>query len=45
VELVDLGWNRVIPPFSAEAVADAIKLSLRHFEGMKALLMEMEKVR
>jgi len=33
VELVELGWNHVIPPFSAEEVADAIKLSLRHFEG------------
>ncbi len=35
VELVNLGWNRVIPPFSADVIADAIKSSLRHFEGVE----------
>jgi len=35
VELVNLGWNRVIPPFSADVIADAIRSSLRHFEGVE----------
>lgn len=35
VELVNLGWNHVIPPFSADVIADAIKSSLRHFEGVE----------
>lgn len=35
VELVNLVWNRVIPPFSADVIADAIKSSLRHFEGVE----------
>ncbi len=35
VELVDLGWNRVIPRFSADVVADAIKSSLKHFGGVE----------
>jgi UDP-GlcNAc3NAcA epimerase len=35
VELVELGWNRIIPPFSADVVADAIKSSLKRFEGVE----------
>jgi len=35
IELVNLGWNRVVPPFSADVVSDAIKSSLKHFEGVE----------
>ena len=35
VELVDLGWNHIIPPFSADVIADAIRSSLRHFGGVE----------
>lgn len=35
VELVNLVWNRVVPPFSADVVADAIKSCLKHFGGVE----------
>jgi len=35
IELINLGWNRVIPPLSADMVSDAIKLSLGHFGGVE----------
>jgi len=35
IELINLGWNRVIPPLSADVVSDAIKSSLEHFEGVE----------
>jgi len=34
VELVDLGWNRLIPPLSAEAVATGLKDGLRGTVGL-----------
>jgi len=35
VELVDLGWNHLVPPLSAEAVVDGIKLSLSDCAGLE----------
>lgn len=33
VELVELGWNLVVPPFSAGAIADAVMSRLWSFKG------------
>ena len=35
VELVELGWNHLVPPLSAEAVVDGIKLSLSDCAGLE----------
>ena len=35
VELVELGWNHLVPPLSAEAVVDSIKLSLSDCAGLE----------
>ncbi len=35
VELVELGWNVVVPPFSAHVVADAIRSRIGSFMGVE----------
>ena len=33
VELVELGWNLVVPPFSVGEIADAVRSRLEYFKG------------
>jgi len=35
VELVELGWNLVVPPFSVGEIADAVRSRLGSFKGVE----------
>jgi len=34
-ELVELGWNLVVPPFSVGEIADAVRSRLESFKGVE----------